>query len=80
MTNKEEEVDTLIAKIYDNEQKIFDLDNQKRLIEFELRELKKKLFYTCEHDWVRDWDAPFDCHSKWMCGKCKMSRNEYMYR
>ena len=37
----------------------------------------KKIFSTCNHNWVRDWDAPFDSHCKRICSICKLYANPH---
>ena len=41
----------------------------------EITTTNKKIFSTCNHNWVRDWDASFDCHCKRICSICKLYPN-----
>jgi len=44
-------------------------------IKEEISELKKILYITCDHDWIRDEWEPFDSICKWKCKHCDLSRN-----
>ena len=48
-------------------------------LRYEIRELEKNLYTTCEHDWIRDWDEPSDSRCKWKCKHCGLARNHYLY-
>ena len=39
------------------------------------RVLTKKLFYTCNHEWIYDECASFDDKCKYICKFCKLYRN-----
>jgi hypothetical protein len=41
----------------------------------EIKKLKKNLFDTCEHVWIKDWEEPTDSRCKWKCETCNLSRN-----
>ena len=70
------ECEKLMAQIYDEEQKLYDLYRMKDIYERNLRDMKKKLYQTCEHEWVRDWEDR-DERSRWICSKCKLQRHAY---
>ena len=38
----------------------------------EISILKKNLFKTCAHEWIRDWDEPSDSICKWKCKHCDL--------
>ena len=46
-------------------------------IKDEISELKKILYITCSHEWIRDWDEPSDSICKWKCKYCDLSRNPH---
>jgi len=48
-----------------------------QVLKEEISGLKKILYTTCEHDWIRDWDEPSDSICKWKCKHCDLSRNPY---
>ena len=45
-----------------------------KLIEDQIKNLKKKLFNSCQHNWVID-DEDRSCHSTWICSHCKLYKN-----
>jgi len=45
-----------------------------KLVEEQVKKLKKELFQTCQHNWVKDW-VDRSCHSSWMCKYCKLYKN-----
>lgn len=45
-----------------------------KLVEEQLKKLKKKLFQTCNHNWVKDCEDR-SCHSSWVCKLCKLYKN-----
>ena len=69
-------VEILMKKISMEQNKLYELYREKENIEQNIRDMKKKLYYTCKHDWVRDWEDR-DERSKWICQKCKMPRVAY---
>ena len=44
-----------------------------------IRELDKKIYQTCDHEFVRDYDNLYDRPSK-ICNKCNLRANPYIYR
>ena len=76
LDKNELEVELLMKKISMDQNKLYELYRKKENIEGNIRNMKKKLYYTCKHDWVRDWDDR-DERSKWICTKCKMPRVAY---
>ena len=69
-------VEILMKKISMDQNKLYELYRKKENIERNIRDMKKKLYYTCKHDWVRDWEDR-DERSRWICTKCKMPRTAY---
>ena len=57
-------------EIYAMEKKIRELKN-------EISATNKKIFSSCKHNWVRDWDAPFDSRCKRICSFCKLYANPH---
>jgi len=45
-----------------------------KLLNDEIKNLKKKLFNTCQHNWVKDCEDR-SCHSSWICEHCRLYRN-----
>ena len=45
-----------------------------KLIEEEIKKLKKELFIKCQHNWIKDCDDR-SCHSSWICEYCKLYKN-----
>ena len=76
LDKNELEVELLMKKISMDQNKLYELYRKKENIERNIRDMKKKLYYTCNHDWVRDWEDR-DERSKWICTKCKMPRVAY---
>jgi hypothetical protein len=54
--------------------KVLNYEQNIKLIEEQIIKLKKDLFQTCKHNWVRDWDDR-SCHSSWVCEHCKLYKN-----
>ena len=48
-----------------------------QITKVEISATNKKIFSTCKHNWVRDWDAPFDSHCKKICSFCKLYANPH---
>lgn len=45
-----------------------------KLLADQIRNLKKELFNTCNHNWVKDYEDR-SCHSSWICKHCKLYKN-----
>ena len=45
-----------------------------KLVEKDIINLKKKLFSTCEHDWIKDYDD-IESHCSWICKHSKLYKN-----
>ena len=60
-----------------------DIGKYRRLIE-ELRlkkhYLENALYYICEHIFVYDTSSSFDDTCKYVCKKCNLYDNDYMYQ
>ena len=69
-------VGILMKKISMDQNKLYELYRKKQNIERNIRDMKKKLYYTCKHDWVRDGDDREE-RSRGSCTKCKMPRTAY---
>ena len=42
------------------------MERKIRELKDEISDTNKKIFSTCKHNWVRDWDAPFDSHLRFV--------------
>ena len=73
--NPSEDVQALIDHKNNTYKEIYAME--KRILELkkEISTTNKKIFSTCKHNWVRDWDASFDCHCKRICSICKLYPN-----
>lgn len=69
------QVNQLIEHKNNTYQKIYDMERQILKLKDEISSTNKKIFSTCNHNWVRDWDASFDCHCKRICSICKLYPN-----
>jgi len=56
---------------------IYELEARIKSLKVEISDTNKKIFSTCKHNWVRDWDAPFDSHCKRICSFCKLYANPH---
>ena len=56
-------------------QDIYAMERRIKSLKVEISDTNKKIFSTCKHNWVRDWDAPFDSHCKKICSFCKLYAN-----
>lgn len=45
-----------------------------KLLTDQIRNLKKELFNTCKHNWIKDYEDR-SCHSSWICEHCRLYRN-----
>lgn len=45
-----------------------------KLLADQIRNLKKELFNTCKHNWIKDYEDR-SCHSSWICKHCKLYKN-----
>ena len=45
-----------------------------KLLADQIRTLKKELFNTCKHNWIKDYEDR-SCHSSWICEHCKLYKN-----
>ena len=45
-----------------------------KLLSDQIRNLKKELFKTCKHNWIKDYEDR-SCHSSWICEHCKLYKN-----
>ena len=45
-----------------------------KLLADQIRNLKKELFNTCKHNWIKDYEDR-SCHSSWICEHCKLYKN-----
>ena len=70
------ECEKLMIELEREEKKLCDLYRMKDIYERNIRDMKKKLYYKCDHNWVRDWEDR-DERSRWICTKCKLQRHAY---
>ena len=70
-----EEVKELIDHKKSIYKEIYQLEARIKSLKFKISDTNKKIFSTCKHNWVRDWDAPFDSHCKRICSFCKLYPN-----
>lgn len=49
------------------------------MMDKQILSLRKKLFETCKHQWIRDVYAAFDDHCKEVCSICHSYNNKYYY-
>lgn len=67
----------LYNKILLNNENIIKANNKIYKYKKENRELTKKLFSTCNHEWIYDECANFDDRSKYICKFCRLNRNPH---
>ena len=53
-------------------QDIYAMERRIESLKVEITDTNKKIFSTCKHNWVRDWDAAFDSRCKRICSICKL--------
>ena len=70
-----EEVKELIDHKNSIYKEIYELEARIKSLKVEISDTNKKIFSTCKHNWVRDWDAPFDSRCKKICSFCKLYAN-----
>ena len=58
-------------------QDIYAMERRIESLKVEISDTNKKIFSTCNHNWIRDWDAPFDSHCKRICSICKLYANPH---
>ena len=46
-----------------------------RNLKNEIKQNKKKLFKTCQHEWEFDFAEPFDSRCKYKCKFCNLPKN-----
>ena len=69
------EVKDLLEHKNNTYKEIYAMEKQILELKKEISTTNKKIFSTCKHNWVRDWDASFDCHCKRICSICKLYPN-----
>ena len=69
------DVNTLIDHKNSIYKEIYQLEARIKSLKVEITDTNKKIFSTCNHNWVRDWDAPFDSHCKTICSICNLYAN-----
>ena len=42
-----------------------------------IKELEKRMYKTCNHNWEKDWDDPYSRYK--VCSKCKLANMHYVY-
>ena len=70
-----QDVKDLIEKKNNIYKKIYEMEAHIVSLKKDITTTNKKIFSTCNHNWVRDWDASFDCHCKRICSICKLYPN-----
>ena len=70
-----------VKELIDHKNSIYkeinELEARIKSLKVEISDTNKKIFSTCNHNWVRDWDAPFDSHCKRICSICKLYANPH---
>lgn len=64
----------ILNTILQKKDKILYYEQNIKLVEEQIKKLKKELFQECKHDWVKDWDDR-SSHSSWICKHCKLYKN-----
>jgi hypothetical protein len=67
----------IYQKIRKNNGKINDANSLIYKCREENSELTKKLFKTCQHEWIYDENANFDDKCKYICRYCRLYRNPH---
>ena len=67
----------IIKEIKQKYKTMYEKMNEIEQIREEISGLKKVLYITCAHEWIRDDDEPFDSICKWKCKHCDLSRNPH---
>ena len=71
------DVQVLIEHRNNKYKEIYAMEKKIRELKNEISPTNKKIFSTCKHNWVRDWDAPFDSRCKRICSFCKLYANPH---
>tara|TARA_B100000900_G_C20575594_1_gene715179 strand:- start:1052 stop:1300 length:249 start_codon:yes stop_codon:yes gene_type:complete len=70
------EAKQLYDSITEKKELMWSYSRQITILTEDIRKMRKMLYKTCEHEWVRDWEDR-DERSSWICKHCKLSRNPY---
>ena len=64
-------------KIIENNQRICDANKLIYKCKENNKELRKKLFASCDHEWIYDEWANFDDRCKYICKHCRLYKNPH---
>jgi len=70
------EAQQLFDTIAEKRELMWSCSRQITILTEDIRKMRKMLYKTCEHEWVRDWEDR-DERSRWMCKHCELSRNPH---
>ena len=74
---------TVVVQILKNIQKkrdlLYNLDKQQNDILNDIKIMQCDLWDKCKHEWVRDYNAPFDDLCKWFCKHCTLYNDRRHY-
>lgn len=72
--------ESIIQENSELQQQIYRLESQIRNHQQQIKDNEKKIWKYCTHEWEKDWEGSANDRSSYFCSKCKLWRNEYMYR
>ena len=70
---------SLLKGIKKNRELLENLNKTKDNILNDIKIMERKLWDTCDHEWVRDYNAPFDDLCPWFCKHCTLCRDRRHY-
>ena len=78
--NKDIYLTELKKLIVSDTERISILQTEITKINEKIKNTERKLWDNCNHQWLRDYTAPFDDLCKYYCKKCLLWRDRSMYK
>lgn len=72
--------ESLISERDALKQEIFRAEALIRESKRNIKMIEKQIWISCDHDWEYIGDQDYYSRIKYQCKKCKLYRNDYMYR
>ena len=74
-----ESVLSLLKNIQRQRELLDNLADREKSILNDIKIMQRKLWDECAHEWVRDYNAPFDDLCKWFCKHCTLWKDRRHY-
>jgi hypothetical protein len=80
INDKEDSAEELIQLKLDKQRKMYDYERRIKKIKEDIRDLEKKIYNKCDHNWERDYSyAGLYTKAETVCTKCNLYKDYNYY-